>query len=501
MLRRADADRLNHKRGEKAMFFRDDSCISENTIDRYYNDYRLHQLMGSDWFGIMSLSSSGHVRIDNCCDASGVGDEYALEFVKAHTEELQVQDYVYRLYEYEDAYFLIYPIRVNEHGYMIFFLHCRLTEPFEEKDVAWYCLFSDISYKRLLLNNELLQQKDYIGRVLESTQDIITVLDPDCNVLEANQAAGDLLAGAQNLVRLDGLLPAGKELLAGAVREAVATNSKQYLNNVVAEYQGRKHILEMTISPLSNSKGVPSGVVVVGTDITTKQMSEYEFEQFKHYATLGEISLGLSHDVKNPLMNIRSCVTLLKRGGGLGENGGELLDTIVGEVKRIDDTIQQMLSFGKVGKQNGCTLVNINEVLEDCVQILHRQRAYRRITVRYMPGKPVPLIRAKNSDMQQIFINIMLNALQSIEDKGHIDISSFYDRGNNQIHVAVSDDGCGIAKEDMALLFNPYYSTKPNGTGLGLFLVKRIVEQYHGTIRIESMQWDGTICTVTLPCA
>ncbi len=482
------------------MFFRDDGCISEDTIDRYYNDYRLHQLMGTDWFGIMSLSKSGHARVDNCCDVGGVGDERALSFVRAHAGDLQVQDYPYRLYEYEGTHFLVYPIRVNEHGYVIFFLHCRLSGPFDEKDVAWYCLFSDISYKRLLLDNELFQQRNYIDRVMESTQEIITVLDSDCNVLEANQAAGTLLDRGHGQTILDCLLPAGREQLAGAVRAAMKDRTKQYLYNAVAERNGRKRILEMTVSPLTTSKGVPSGVVVVGTDITKKQMSEYEFEQFKHYATLGEISLGLSHDVKNPLMNIRSCVTLLKRSSELGESGGELLDTIVGEVKRIDDTIQQMLSFGKVGKQNSCTFVNINEVLENCVQILHRQRAYRQITVRYMPGKPIPLIQAKNSDMQQIFINIMLNALQSIEDKGRIDISSFYDRENNRIHVTVTDDGCGIPEEDMPMLFNPYYSTKPNGTGLGLFMVKRIVEQYNGAIRIESMRWDGTTCTVTLPC-
>lgn len=482
------------------MFFRDDSCVSENTIERYYNDYRLHELMGSDWFGIMSLSRSGHVLIDNRYDASGVGDAHALEFVRAHAEELQVQDYPYRQFEHQGGYFLVYPIRVNEHGYLIFFLHCRLSSSFDAKDVEWYRLFSDVSYKRLLLNNELVQQRNYMARVMESTQDLITVLDPECNVLVANEAADDLLDGVKNLVRLDCLVAEARERLARLVEEAISTNSKRYLNNVVAEHDGIKHILDMTISPLSNSKGVPSGVVVVGSDVTKKQMMEYEFEQLKHYATLGEISLGLSHDVKNPLMNIRSCVTLLKRNDALRESGGELLGTIVGEVKRIDDTIQQMLSFGKVGKQNTYTFVNINEVLENCVQILHRQKAYRRIVVRYMPGKPIPLIKAKNSDMQQIFINIMLNSLQAIEDKGRIDVSSFYDTENNRIHVTIADDGCGISEEDMPKLFNPYYSTKDNGTGLGLFMVKRIVEQYHGTIRIESMKWEETVCTVTLPC-
>lgn len=483
------------------MFFRDDSCISENTIERYYNDYRIHELMGSDWFGIMSLSRTGHVVIDNRYDAGGVGDSYALNFVHANSDILQEQDYPYRLFEHGDAHYVVFPIRLNEHGYLIFFLYCRLSSPFDEKDVIWYHLFSEVSYKRLLLSNELIQQRNYMARVMESTQDMVTVLDREYNVLSSNQAADDLLSAEASNAKFSHLDEEVKLRLFAMVDEAIATNSKRYLNNAVAEYSGIKHILDLTISPLSNSKGVPGGVVVVGSDITKKQMMEYEFEQLKHYAMLGEISLGLSHDVKNPLMNIRSCVTLLKRNCALRESGDELLETIVGEVTRIDDTIGQMLSFGKVGKQNTYTFVNINEVLENCVQIVHRQKAYRQLDIRYMPGKPMPLIKGKNSDVQQIFLNVMLNALQAIENKGHIDISSFYDVDQNRIHVTVTDDGCGIAEEDLSKIFNPYYSTKPNGTGLGLFMVKRIVEQYHGTVRLESMKWQETVCTITLPCA
>ena len=483
------------------MFFRDDSCISEHTIERYYNDYRIHELMGSDWFGIMSLSRTGHVLIDNCYDANNVGDSYALDFVTAHAEELQVQDYPYKTFEFEGNYYVVYPIRINERGYVIFFLYCRLATPFEEKDLMWYRLFSEVSYKRLLLNNELIQERNYMSMVLENTQDIITVLDPDGKVISSNKAADELFREEEGTLTFTCLEETTRSRLAQLVGEAIATNSKRCLNNAVAEYDGIKHIFDLTISPLGNSKGIPSGVVVVGSDVTKKQMMEYELEQIKHYAILGEISLGLSHDVKNPLMNIRSCVTLLKHNKALRERDEDLLSTIVGEVKRIDDTISQMLSFGKVTKQNTYTFVNINEILDNCVQILHRQKACRRVDVCFLPGKPMPHIQAKNSDMQQIFINIMLNALQAIEDNGHIDISSFYDPEQKRIHVVISDDGCGISESDMRKIFTPYYSTKPNGTGLGLFVAKRIVEQYNGTIRMESIKWQATVCTVTLPCA
>lgn len=481
------------------MFFRDDSCVSENTIERYYNDYRIHELMGSDWFGIMSLSRSGHVIIDNRHDVNKIGDSYALDFVEAHAGELQVQDYLYKQFEYKGWYYLVYPIRINEHGYLIFFLHCRRNSPFEEKDIQWYCLFSDVSYKRLLLNNELIQQRNYMANVLESSQDIVAVLGPEGDVISCNDAAENFLGPETRHIRSSGLDEQTKEQLLRLIGEAISTNSKRFINAVSAEYGGIKHILDLAISPLSNSKGIPSGVVLVGSDITEQQITEYEFEQLKHYATLGEISLGLSHDVKNPLMNIRSCVTLLKRSQALKDSEEDLLETIVGEVKRIDETIGQMLSFGKVAKENTYTFVSINEVLHNCIQILHRQKAYRQVEIRYMPGKQMPPIRAKNSDMQQVFLNVMLNSLQAIEESGQIDISSFYDSEQKRIHVIITDDGCGIPEESMDQLFNPYYSTKPNGTGLGLFMVRRILEQYNGSIRIDSKKWQETVCTITLP--
>lgn len=479
------------------MFFRDDSCISENTIKRYYSNYRIHELMESDWFGIMSLSQSGHVRIDNRYDVSQIGDRHALHFVESHAQELQIQDYPYKLFYEEEACYLVYPIRVNEYGYTIFFLHCRLSGPFSEKDVLWYSLFSEVSYKRLLLNNELIQQCNYMNSVLESTQDMIFVLDRSYQVVSHNQFAAVLVDGENKLSRMN---ESARAQIYQAADVSLSSGKKQYLSNLVAEYDDAQHILELTISPLENSKGIAGGVVVLGKDVTKRQMTEYEVEQLKHYALLGEISLGLSHDIKNPLMNIRSCVTMLKRNSALRPEDRELLDTIVGEVKRIDDTVSQMLSFGKVGKHNTYTFVNINEILENCVQILHRQKAYRQINIRYLPGSPAPIIKAKNSDMQQIFLNVMLNALQAIEDKGQIDITSLWDKNLGRIYVTISDNGCGIAPENTEKIFEPYYSTKINGTGLGLFMVKRIIEQYGGSIRVESVQWQGTVCTIMLPC-
>lgn len=176
-----------------------------------------------------------------------------------------------------------------------------------------------------------------------------------------------------------------------------------------------------------------------------------------------------------------------------------MLDIIDGEVLRIDDIISQMLSFGNVGKQNTHTLVDISEILWDCIQIIRRQKAQKTIEVNFMPEENLPLIKAKNSDIQQIFLNILLNSLQAIEQDGRIDVFCSRDEEHKNLCIIFSDNGCGIPEDGMKKVFDPYYSTKANGTGLGLFFVKRIVDQYNGSIRLKSISGKGTICTVNLP--
>ena len=133
---------------------------------------------------------------------------------------------------------------IRDRGYVIFFLYCRLSSPFDEKDLMWYRLFSEVSYKRLLLNNELIQERNYMSMVLENTQDIITVLDPAGKVISSNKAADELFQEEQGDLTT-WLEESTRSRLAQLVEEAISTNSKRYLNNAVAEYGGIKHILTL----------------------------------------------------------------------------------------------------------------------------------------------------------------------------------------------------------------------------------------------------------------
>jgi signal transduction histidine kinase len=479
------------------MLFLDLSCDSDRTIERQYG-HRVHEFLGSDWFGIISLSKRGSVRIETRYDVSGIGDERVLEFVEAYQKELQHQEYKYKTFERGNVHFMVFPVRENEHGYLIFFVHCRLAGPFEGKDIEWYQLYSDVAYNRVLLNNELIQEQNFLDQVMEGTESVIAVIDGSYDVLTANDAAANLLANNLKDVKFSNM--SGKRTMLGLIDEVLASETRRKVSNIVIVQGDRRYILDVVLSPLCNSKDVVSGVVMVGNDITEKRRMEFEAEQLKHYGLLSEISLGLARDVKTPLMNIRSCAGLLKKRGTFEGGGEEMLDLIVDEVKRISDIINQMQSYSNVGRQDGNSMTNVNEVLENCIQIVKRQMAWRKVAVNYRPGIDIPLIKAENKDLQQIFVNILLNALQAIEENGTIGIATRYDEEQGRVLVVVEDDGVGIDEVDKEQLFSPYYTTKAHGTGLGLFMIKGTVEKYRGTIQLESVENKGTTCSVALPC-
>lgn len=104
-----------------------------------------------------------------------------------------------------------------------------------------------------------------------------------------------------------------------------------------------------------------------------------------------------------------------------------------------------------------------------------------------------------NSDIQQLFLNILINAMEAIQDQGIISISTSYEPDIQSIRIKISDDGVGIAKENLTKMFQPYFTTKSSGTGLGLFIAKKLIDQYGGKISIHSTINVGTTCEIFLP--
>lgn len=152
-----------------------------------------------------------------------------------------------------------------------------------------------------------------------------------------------------------------------------------------------------------------------------------------------------------------------------------------------------------MAKSNDYILLDINDVIYNCIQIINRQKVYRSIDVLYDLDRSAPLVKAKNRDIQQIFLNILINSLQAIENQGVIEIKSCYNKEEETLSVTISDNGIGIEPGIIDKLFEPYFTTKNDGTGLGLFIAKQVLNKYGGIIKISSTKNTGTLCEIRLP--
>jgi signal transduction histidine kinase len=223
--------------------------------------------------------------------------------------------------------------------------------------------------------------------------------------------------------------------------------------------------------------------------------AQTEIAQTEKLAALGYLAAGMAHEIRNPLNSISLFTQLLRQGAEEPETG-EYLGKILREVERIDGIIRKL-----VDAANRSRLVvddvRIDQVVQDALEIFAPQIEARQIQVVFSCPQPVPPIKADRTELEQIFTNLLTNAVEELPHQGVITISISCPEG--LIAVRVKDNGGGIAPEHREAIFKPFFSTKSRGTGIGLPVVRRIARFYHGNVSIEETSEAGTTFLVTIP--
>ena len=223
---------------------------------------------------------------------------------------------------------------------------------------------------------------------------------------------------------------------------------------------------------------------------------EAQLHQAERLAALGQMVAGVSHEIRNPLGIIRSTAELL---GGLPNADGtqkKLSAVIVEESSRLNNIVTEFLDFARPQTPNirDCSL---SEIIQKNLSFLQPElRKFQVQVSENLDGKNYPL-KADPEMLYRAFLNVFINAIHSMSHGGSMHIAAREDKENYV--VTIRDNGCGISKEDLNRVFNPFFTTKERGTGLGLSIVKKIIEVHSGTISIKSQPGEGTTVTVTLP--
>lgn len=225
-------------------------------------------------------------------------------------------------------------------------------------------------------------------------------------------------------------------------------------------------------------------------------------------ATLGQLAAGAAHEIRNPLTSIRSTIQYLKKTI-TDDTKKELVSGLIQEVDRINEIIEGLLSFSKPTRPE-TERVNLDSLLEQTLTLVATSAKKRKIEIDYKFNSAVKQLEADPSQLKQVFLNIMMNAMQSMDDGGRLEILVESIRKNGQLSsqpqtkflITFQDSGRGIPKDNLEHVFDPFFTTKKDGTGLGLSISYGIIQQHGGEIEIYSnteIEDHGTKVVITLP--
>jgi signal transduction histidine kinase len=216
-------------------------------------------------------------------------------------------------------------------------------------------------------------------------------------------------------------------------------------------------------------------------------------------AAMGELTAGVAHEVRNPLGIIRASVQLVEDSHGDAVRVKEATLVIKQEIDRLDRVIKALLDFGR---PSAPTLrpTNVEDVVTDVVMFTRRFAGQARVEIETEYAAGLPLVSADADQLKQVMVNLVSNAVQAMEGTGGaIKVRVWDDDG--LVFLSIADTGPGIPPEDLERVFDPFYSTRDDGTGLGLTIVHRIIDQHGGRVDVESERGVGTTFTVALPAA
>ena len=273
---------------------------------------------------------------------------------------------------------------------------------------------------------------------------------------------------------------------------------------------GEPFFTHLLISPIVDGDGKIIGYFGVHRDITEQKQLRQQLIQAQKMESIGLLAAGVAHEVGNPLTSISSLVQVIQRTTQ-DEFISEKLELIKSQVNRISRIIRDLVDFSRRSNYE-VQMTDINKRLREAVEIVHIGKKAKEIAFSVDLDNAAPVLPLVPDQLEQVFINILINAVDAINAKTEAGSSQVANKGHGEIRVrtsvdddklliVISDNGKGISQDALPKIFEPFYTTKRvgEGTGLGLWVSYGIVKSFHGNISVDSVEGQGTTFTISLP--
>lgn len=346
------------------------------------------------------------------------------------------------------------------------------------------------------MNEENRKVKDYLESVINQTADAIHVTDANGIVVRVNRAFEQLYGWRQQEIL-------GKQL--DFVPEELKEEHMQQQHRLLEGHQihsyesvrlhkDQSHIeVSISISPIHDENEGITGYISVSRDITGHNRMEELLRRSEKLKTVGQLAAGVAHEIRNPLTTLRGFLQLQQQTDRLN---AKHVDLMLSELDRINLIVGEFLILAKPQAVQYQKL-DIRYVLGDVISLLDSQAHLHDIQFELEISLACAMVYCEENQLKQVFINLLKNAIEAMPSGGTIRISLFSSPGT--VTIKIKDQGPGIAPEILAKLGEPFITSKASGTGLGLMVSQRIIQNHQGTLEIESHSEEGTVVTVHLP--
>jgi len=332
-----------------------------------------------------------------------------------------------------------------------------------------------------------------LGKMKEFNEVLVASLPVGLIAIDENDTIQVINDAAEKITGLVRSKTIGKyyvQCLPVSLHAMLGDNSNE--KGVALETHLGNYILDVSVVPVTPGKGVLGGKVMLIRDLTKVKRLESELQRSERLAVIGKMAAGVAHELRNPLSSIKGLTLLLKSKLASDSDGLEAADTLVREVERLNRSIGELLDYAKPGSLilESCQLTTI---LDKTLSLVEPELAIYGVGLDREVEEELSNVLIDKDKLSQVLLNILLNALQAMEDiEGQRILTVKLHSEGDWVVLSIADTGCGIASLNLKKIFDPYFTTKNNGTGLGLALSLKIVEEHGGKLLVSSVSGEKT---------
>ncbi len=354
---------------------------------------------------------------------------------------------------------------------------------------------------------ELKKSEEKYKSIIENAEDIILTIDSEGKILSINKFGADFFKKeekellGQNIV--DIFVPEGVILSINTKKIFKTGESKQITHRVSSG--GKDYWFNTNLRALKDEKGHIYSVMAISRDITDRKKMEEQSYYTEKLASIGTLAAGVAHEINNPLAIILGFTDILLEKTSPNSQEYDILKTIEKQATNAKRIVENLLSFVR-HKEHKEQLVNINECIETVLDVMNNTITINNIDLKKQLQQDLPHVKGDAGELQQVFFNIINNAIYVMKGGGVLTVSTRYD--GHWIEICISDTGCGINKDHRQRIFDPFFTTKEvgKGTGLGLWVSYNIIKKHNGIITFETKtkeesEHTGTRFIIRLPSA